>query len=49
MSLHGGSGDLFFPKKNYYGEGMYVTPNSNINIVEQGTDPKPLVLELCKP
>ena len=41
--------ELRFPTSNYYAEGMHVTVNSNENILMRGMDPKPLVLEFCKP
>ena len=47
--LHPTSGDLFFPSSNYYSHGMNITPSQNVNLLQQGTDPKPLVLEYCKP
>ena len=40
---------LHFPKANYYDERQFVTPNSNVNMLERGVDPKPLILEFCKP
>ena len=49
MSLHNHSGDLHFPSANYYGEGMNITPQQNVNLLANGTDPKPLILEYCKP
>ena len=49
MSLHNQSGDLHFPNSNYYSEGMNITPSQNVNLLAQGTDPKPLILEYCKP
>mmetsp|Transcript_33485 Transcript_33485/g.24570 ORF Transcript_33485/g.24570 Transcript_33485/m.24570 type:complete len:107 (-) Transcript_33485:73-393(-) len=41
--------NLHFPLKNYYNEGSGVTVNSQMNMMDRGTDPKPLVLEFCKP
>ena len=41
--------NLHFPIKNYYAEGSGVTVNSQVNILDRGVDPKPLVLEFCKP
>ena len=49
MSLHNQSGDMFFPGKNYYPEGYAINPNQNLNLIDQGIDPKPLVLDYCKP
>ena len=40
---------LRFPSTNYYRPGMHVTVNSTDNILQRGMDPKPLVLEFCKP
>ena len=40
---------LKFPSSNYYSEGMHVTVNSNENILMRGMDPKPLILDFCKP
>ncbi len=48
MSLHG-DGDMHFPTANYYAKGMAITPDQNVNLIGQGTDPKPLVLDYCKP
>ena len=28
---------------------MNINPNTNVNLIAQGTDPKPLVLDYCKP
>ena len=41
--------NLHFPIKNYYRDGSGVTVNSQVTILDRGVDPKPLVLELCKP
>lgn len=41
--------NLNLPIKNYYSEGSDVTVNSQVNVLDRGTDPKPLVLEFCKP
>ena len=41
--------ELHFPSNNYYAEGMHVTVNSNENILMRGMDPKPLILDFCKP
>ena len=49
MSLHNTTGDMMYPTNNYYRPGMNVTVNSNVNLIEQGSDPKPLVLDYCKP
>jgi len=40
---------LSFPQNNYYADGMHVTVNSQENILARGMDPKPLVLDFCKP
>ena len=40
---------LAFPDANYYADGMNVTVNSNENFLRRGMDPKPLVLDYCKP
>ena len=40
---------LHFPKKNYYEAGSYITPDSNVSMLSRGVDPKPLLLEFCKP
>ena len=49
MSLHNNTGDLHFPNSNYYPEGASITPSQNLNLIAQGIDPKPLVLDYCKP
>ncbi len=41
--------NLNFPVKNYYNEGSNITVDSNVSILDRGTDPKPLILEFCKP
>ena len=41
--------NLHFPVNNYYREGSDVTVNSTVSLVDRGADPKPLVLEFCKP
>ncbi len=41
--------NLNFPVKNYYNEGSSITVDSNVSILDRGTDPKPLILEFCKP
>ena len=41
--------NMHFPIKNYYGEGSNVTVDSQLSLVDRGVDPKPLVLEMCKP
>lgn len=38
-----------FPANNYYADGMHVTVNSQDNMVTRGMDPKPLVIDFCKP
>ena len=48
-SLHPRSGDMHYPNSNYFAPGMNITPASNMSLLAQGVDPKPLVLELCKP
>ena len=40
---------LNFPSSNYYVDGMHVTVNSHENLLARGMDPKPLVLDFCKP
>jgi hypothetical protein len=40
---------LNFPSANYYADGMHVTVNSNENYLSRGSDPKPLIMEFCKP
>ena len=41
--------NLHLPVKNYYKEGSSVTIDSNVSYVDRGVDPKPLILEFCKP
>ena len=41
--------NLHFPVRNYYSEGTSATVDSSVSLVDRGTDPKPLVLEFCKP
>jgi len=40
---------LNYPSTNYYADGMHVTVNSQENMIMRGMDPKPLVLDFCKP
>lgn len=40
---------LNFPSTNYYTDGMHVTVDSQDHLVNRGMDPKPLVLDFCKP
>ena len=40
---------LNFPAHNYYKPGMHVTVNSTDNLLQRGSDPKPLILDFCKP
>ena len=40
---------LKFPASNFYAEGMHVTVNQQENILQRGMDPKPLILDFCKP
>jgi hypothetical protein len=40
---------LNFPSTNYYADGMHVTVNSQENLIMRGMDPKPLILDFCKP
>jgi len=40
---------LNFPSTNYYAKGMNVTPDSNQNMMMRGVDPKPLIMDFCKP
>ena len=49
MTLHPDRKDLYYPESNYYGYGQNITVNQNVNLLGQGVDPKPLVLEFCKP
>ena len=48
-SLHPITGDMFFPNANYYAGGMCITPDQNVNLLANGSDPKPLVMDYCKP
>ena len=48
MTFHG-RGDMQKPNPNYYNRGMRITPEQNLSLIEQGTDPKPLMLDYCKP
>ena len=41
--------NLHFPVKNYYNPGASVTVDQNVSILDRGVDPKPMVLEFCKP
>lgn len=41
--------NLHFPVKNYYKDGSNVTVDSNLSIIDRGIDPKPMILEFCKP
>ena len=41
--------NLHFPVKNYYDEGQRATVDSQVHILDRGMDPKPMVLEFCKP
>jgi hypothetical protein len=41
--------ELNYPSTNYYADGMHVTVNSNENLLHRGQDPKPLMLDFCKP
>ena len=49
MKLHHPSGELHFPTKNHSPPGARYTVDSNVNFIDQGMDPKPLVLDYCKP
>ena len=40
---------LHFPQANAYDERSFWTINSNVNMLARGQDPKPLILEFCKP
>ena len=40
---------MSYPTSNYYADGMHVTVNSQENMLARGMDPKPLVLDFCKP
>ena len=46
MAEHPG---LHYPQDNFYRDGMYVTVNSQENMLKRGMDPKPLILDYCKP
>ena len=48
-SLAPETGDMWYPTTNYYAGGMGITVNQNQNLLAAGMDPKPLVLEYCKP
>lgn len=41
--------NLHFPNKNFYAPGQGVTVDSRVSILDRGMDPKPIVLEYCKP
>ena len=41
--------NIYFPSKNYYNHGMEVTVDSQVSIMDRGADPKPLMMEFCKP
>ena len=41
--------NMHFPIKNYYKPGSDVTVNSQVTILDRGVDPKPMVMEFCKP
>jgi len=45
----GDHAEFGFPSANYYPKGMSVTVNSNENYLARAMDPKPLVLDYCKP
>tara|TARA_B110000238_G_scaffold146062_1_gene157547 strand:+ start:74 stop:268 length:195 start_codon:yes stop_codon:yes gene_type:complete len=47
--LGNSSGEMNFPGKSYYPDGYGITPTQNVNLIDQGIDPKPLVLDFCKP
>lgn len=40
---------LNYPATNYYADGMHVTVNSQENMIMRGMDPKPLIMDFCKP
>ena len=46
MAEHSG---FSFPEANFYEDGMLVTVNSQENLLQRGMDPKPLILDYCKP
>ena len=48
-SLSPKSGDLHFPSNSYWGPGMQFNVVSNVSMLASGQDPKPIVLDLCKP
>ena len=41
--------NLHFPIKNYYEPGSEVTVDSYLSMLDRGIDPKPIVIEFCKP
>jgi len=41
--------ELKYPTTNYYADGMHVTVDSQENMVMRGMDPKPLIMDFCKP
>ena len=41
--------DMYYPSANFYADGMLVTVNSQENMLQRGMDPKPLILDYCKP
>lgn len=43
------SDDLYFTPKNRYARGADVTVDQNQNFLDRGVDPKPVVMEFCKP
>ena len=47
--MSGEHADLYYPSANFYADGMHVTVNSQENMLQRGMDPKPLILDYCKP
>ncbi len=41
--------DLYFAPKNLYSKGADVTVDQHRNFLDRGVDPKPVVMEFCKP
>ena len=41
--------NLHFPIKNYYKPGSDVTVDSYLSLLDRGKDPKPMIMEFCKP
>lgn len=41
--------NLHFPVKNYYSPTASVTVDSQLSMIDRGIDPKPMIMEFCKP